>query len=131
MGVLKERHYSLFDPFLPQKKIDTIESLSFGVLGKILLEFERPFWPAEWTGYFVYWSPEQLKLIREKHETRWLENITNFQLLDGHPNTVFAWVSGAKVEELPTEKVVEHTMMLLKMLLKDFNVPDAPKNAIR
>lgn len=130
LGVLKERHLSLFDPFLPQKKVDSIECLSFGVVDKIILEFDHPFWPADWMGCNIYWSVEQLKLIREKEETRWVEAVIGFYPVDNQPNVLFGWISGAnarKMEGLPTEKISECSIMLLKMLFKDFNVPDEPK----
>lgn len=130
LGVLKERHLSLFDPCLSQKKVDSIECLSYGVVDKIFLEFDRPFWPADWTGCLIYWSLEQLKLIREKEETRWLESVVGFYPIDNQPNMIFGWISGAnarKMEDLSAEKISECSIMLLKMLLKDFNVPDKPK----
>lgn len=134
LGVLKERHLSLFEPILPQKKINSIETITFGVVDKLLLEFERPFWPADWTGCVLAWSPEQLKMIREKEETRWLENVTAFHPIDNQPNVLLGWTSGEsarKMETTATQMVIEQCMMLLKMLLKDFDVPSAPKNFLR
>lgn len=134
LGVLKERHLSLFDPILPPKKIDAIESLSFGVIDKVILEFERQFWPDDWTGCVIVWNPEQLKLIREKDEARWLEGLIGFHRLAYQPNVLLGWVQGAsarKMERLPAELVLEHSMMLLKMCLKDFDIPNAPTDFLR
>lgn len=134
LGVLKRRHFSLFDPILPQKKVDSIETMTFGVVDKLLFEFERPFWPPTWKGCFFAWSNEQLKLIREKDEHRWLEDVISFHPLENQPNMLLGWVSGAdarKMEALPAETIAEQVMLLLKMVLKDFNVPDAPKNYLR
>lgn len=53
LGVLKDRHATIFTPELPERKIKAIESLGFGAIGKIYLEFKEPFWPKEerWFGY--------------------------------------------------------------------------------
>lgn len=134
LGVLKERHLSLFDPFLPPKKINAIESLSFGVIDKVILEFERPFWPVDWSGCVIVWNPEQLKLIREKDETRWLEDVIAFHRIDYQPNILLAWIQGAsarKMESLSVDTIVKQSMMLLKMVLKEFDIPIGPKNALR
>lgn len=134
LGVLKERHLSLFDPILPLKKIDSIETLTFGVVNKILLEFDRPFWPQNWNGAVFAWSPEQLKVIRETEETHWLEEVSSFHPIENQPNVLLGWVSGEKarkMEKLPVETIVNQCIMLLKMFLKDFAVPDAPKKYLR
>jgi polyamine oxidase len=44
LGVLKARSV-VFDPPLPKYKEDAIERLGVGVLNKLVLLFERPFWP--------------------------------------------------------------------------------------
>lgn len=132
LGVLKQRHFSLFDPILPQKKIDAIETMTFGVIDKLLFEFEHPFWPPTWQGCFFAWSSEQLKLIREKDENRWLEGVISVHPIDNQPNVLLGWITGddaRKMETVPAETVAEQVMMLLKMVLKD--VPDAPKNYLR
>jgi spermine oxidase len=62
LGVLKDRHATLFTPKLPANKVKAIESIGFGALGKIFLEFEEVFWPAndtEWLGYAFLWTEEE------------------------------------------------------------------------
>ncbi|KAI4257295.1 MAG: hypothetical protein LQ352_001707 [Teloschistes flavicans] len=43
LGVLKERTLA-FDPPLPRWKLEPIERLGFGVLNKLVLVYEKPFW---------------------------------------------------------------------------------------
>lgn len=134
LGVLKERHLFFFDPILPQKKIDTIESMAFGVVDKMILEFELPFWPDDWSGCLIIWDAEQLKLIRENEESRWLEDVIAFHRIDYQPNVLLAWIQGASARQMElfsTTIVSEQCMMLLRMVLKDFDIPDRPKNCIR
>lgn len=66
LGVLKDRHQTLFTPNLPAEKISAIESIGFGAIGKIYLEFEHPFWPMEsskWHGYYFLWKDEDLRTV--------------------------------------------------------------------
>ena len=46
LGVLKEQSIQ-FDPPLPQWKRDSIRRMGFGLLNKIVLVFEKPFWDTE------------------------------------------------------------------------------------
>ena len=46
LGVLKEQSI-LFDPPLPQWKKDSIRRMGFGLLNKLILVFEKPFWDTE------------------------------------------------------------------------------------
>jgi monoamine oxidase len=67
LGVLKDRHQSLFTPKLPETKIKAIESIGFGTLGKIFLEFDKPFWPTdvnEWVGFIFLWTDADLNAIK-------------------------------------------------------------------
>jgi monoamine oxidase len=44
LGVLKAGTIT-FDPPLPQAKRDAIERLGFGLLNKVVVDFDKPFWP--------------------------------------------------------------------------------------
>lgn len=66
LGVLKDRHRTLFTPNLPADKIKAIDNIGFGTLGKFFLEFEEPFWPADnakWVGYSYLWKDEDVSTI--------------------------------------------------------------------
>jgi spermine oxidase len=59
LGVLKRHHSTLFTPQLPKRKILAIETSGYGTLGKIFLEYEKPFWPTDvrdWLGYSFLWT---------------------------------------------------------------------------
>lgn len=67
LGVLKNKHKTLFTPPLPEIKIKAIESMGFGTLGKIFLEFKKPFWPTSvkhWTGYNFLWARNDIESLR-------------------------------------------------------------------
>lgn len=46
LGVLK-RNVIQFDPPLPEAKKEAIEKMGFGVINKVVLVFEKPFWNTE------------------------------------------------------------------------------------
>jgi monoamine oxidase len=50
LGVLQSRAVR-FDPELPARKQDAIQRLGFGLLDKVILTFEEPFWPR---GQYVF-----------------------------------------------------------------------------
>lgn len=67
LGVLKRNHTTLFTPRLPPRHIKAIETLGYGTLGKIFLEFEEPFWPSnvrDWVSYSLLWSKSDIELLR-------------------------------------------------------------------
>lgn len=60
VGCLKASSSELFDPPLPVDKIDAVNAMSTGVYKKILLTFDRIFWPADETfvGFIRRSSPD-------------------------------------------------------------------------
>ncbi len=43
----------LFDPELPEDKVEVIDTVQMGTVNKIFLEFESPFWDLENPGAFL------------------------------------------------------------------------------
>lgn len=126
LGVLKEKHLQLFNPSLPSKKISAIEGLVLGTVDKIYLEFEKPFWNEGWEGFSLLWKDSDLVKIRQM-EHSWLEHVFGFYVVDFQPNVLCGWISGqnARRMELATDDDVRSGVtMLLKMFLRNFNVPD-------
>lgn len=59
LGVLKEKHSTLFCPSLPTDKIRAITDLGFGYVGKIFLEFEQRFWPSDEYSLPLIWEDKE------------------------------------------------------------------------
>lgn len=66
LGVLKKQVNTLFSPPLSQRKQDIIESMGFGLIAKVVLHYEEPFW-RDWKFDYVegdlraialYWDEE-------------------------------------------------------------------------
>jgi monoamine oxidase len=58
LGVLKEQSIQ-FDPPLPQWKRDSIRRMGFGLLNKIILVFEKPFWDTDRDMFGLLRAPRQ------------------------------------------------------------------------
>ena len=52
-GFLKARAREMFANQLPEEKMQVIQSLGFGTVNKIYLEFDQPFWDEECAGEFI------------------------------------------------------------------------------
>lgn len=133
LGVLKERHLSLFEPHLPVAKSNSIDGLSFGTVDKIYVEFDKPFWTNGWEGFSLLWMPDAMQKFRETNSGRWLEDVFGFYTLNFQPNILCGWISGPSARQMESEtddKVKVGVMRLLRMFLKHWNVPE-PKSIIR
>lgn len=123
LGVLKEQHQRLFEPQLSGKRVDAINGLSMGAVGKVYFRFDEAFWPSGWGGVHILWTDELLQKLNP--DNAWLGNVMGFLAVDGQPNTLSAWLAGAPVkhvEELEEQFVVEELIKLLKSLVPHMNV---------
>lgn len=133
LGVLKERHLSLFEPRLCAEKIRCIDGLTIGTVDKIYLEFDKPFWTNDWEGFSLLWTSDALQTIRENSSSRWLEHVFGFYTVNYQPNILCGWISGSAAREMELESDVNVKIgvtRLLRMFLKHWTVPE-PKNMIR
>jgi hypothetical protein len=64
LGVLKQASV-IFEPRLPDKKQRAIERLGLGVLNKLLLVFERPFWPRG-TQVIGHHGPYSIFIVKDR-----------------------------------------------------------------
>lgn len=132
LGVLKERHLSLFEPHLPADKINSINGMSIGTVDKIYVEFDQAFWDEDWEGFSLLWTTAALQSIRENCSS-WVEDVFGFYTVDYQPNILCGWITGpsARLMEVDTDENIRNgVMQLLRMFLKQWNVPE-PKNVIR
>ncbi len=127
LGVLKERHRTIFNPPLPQSKIDTIEGMGFGTVGKVILEFDQPFWPSDWPGFTPLWKTKDLESIRVQPGNEWMEFISGVFTIKRQKNLLLIWINGpgAKLmERLPESQVQAGVCIVLRKFLKDWIVTD-------
>ncbi|XP_070491248.1 spermine oxidase-like [Chironomus tepperi] len=123
LGVLKDRHRTLFSPQLPITLRRAIEYMGYGVIGKIFLEFDQSFWgltETNWVAYGFLWTKEDIKeLTGTKRE--WLLDVQAFAKLDAFPNVLEALLAGRHMKEfetIPDEQIIDDCMWVLEKFLQ-------------
>lgn len=121
---------SFFEPPIEAWRKESICSIGFGVVDKVFLQFEGPFLQEE-RGLKIIWLKSNETTVGDNFPN-WAKYITGFDLVDGAPNVLVAWIGGegAKMleeeeenEEEGDEKVKEICVKLLKQFLPDKRVP--------
>ncbi|GAB6023167.1 hypothetical protein CHUAL_007992 [Chamberlinius hualienensis] len=138
LGVLKEKAEQLFEPLLPQYKLEAIKRLGFGTVNKIFLEYERPFLHPDISEVIILWDRSKKRenspnssSANNTFESTWYKKIYSFTKINDV--LLLAWVSGAEaiyVETLSAENIADKCTEILRTFLKDPYVP-SPKRVIR
>ncbi|CAK1585442.1 unnamed protein product [Parnassius mnemosyne] len=122
LGVLKDHASTLFEPTLPQYKIESIERLLFSAVDKIFLEYERPFLNPDITEIMLLWespsSPEDLSQC-------WYKKIYSFSKVT--ETLLLGWISGMEAEYMETLSMNEVAITCTKILRKFLNDPFVPE----
>ncbi|XP_037292366.1 spermine oxidase isoform X4 [Manduca sexta] len=126
LGVLKERHNTLFSAALPSEKTTAIEKMSIGVIGKVVLAFEKPWWPKNMSFTAFMWRAEDRKNVPKEDIWTSMMNGPSFGM--GTSNTLTLWLCGdaAKlVETLPEDVVKTKSMEILRRFMgRNTNIPE-------
>ncbi|XP_013193705.1 peroxisomal N(1)-acetyl-spermine/spermidine oxidase [Amyelois transitella] len=125
LGVLKENASNLFEPPLPQYKIEAVERLLFGTVDKIYLEYERPFLNPEVTEIMLLWESTP---VPEDISESWYKKIYSFSKVS--ETLLLGWVSGKEaeyMESLSMEEVGSTCTTILRKFLNDPFVPEPQK----
>ncbi|KAF5269352.1 hypothetical protein FQA39_LY08744 [Lamprigera yunnana] len=123
LGVLKHNAKQLFEPPLPDYKIDAINRLLFGTVNKILLEYDRPFLNPNITEVLLLWDNSDLDNSGDLSET-WYKKIYSFTKVSD--TLLLGWISGKEaeyMETLPNETVIEMSTNILRKFLNDPYIP--------
>ncbi|TRY78224.1 hypothetical protein TCAL_04246 [Tigriopus californicus] len=101
LGVLKAHHPTLFSPPLPKAKVEAIQSVEFGTVNKIYLEFEHPWWSPDAEGFgFLFENDSDYSLTTSK--TDWTRSLLGLYLVANRPNILSMWISGHGARYLET-----------------------------
>ncbi|XP_073966384.1 spermine oxidase-like [Choristoneura fumiferana] len=121
IGVLKAHHSTLFSPPLPKDKQIAIDKISIGVMDKIILSFDTPWWPTQGVSFFGFiWRGEDKKKVGEEHY--WTTRIFGASRPMGSRNCLTMWTSGdvaKQVETLPEDVVRTKCVGLLQRFIGD------------
>jgi spermine oxidase len=126
LGVLKATCDRMFNPGLPQKKMDAIKHLGFGVVNKVILVFDGPVVEKPVHRIHLAWDPaiNNTDNLRE----RWYRKIYSLEVI--HDNVLVGWLSGSEalfLETLSDEEVMYDMDKLVKMFLQPQSIPNLTK----
>lgn len=129
LGVLKEIHQTMFEPGLPQYKVESIEHLLFGTVDKIFLEYDRPFLNQDISEVMLIWDAVD-DTSSGGIEENWFRKIYSFSKVS--ETLLLGWISGKEAEYMETlshHVVADICTDILRKFLKDPFVPK-PKNCV-
>ncbi|GJQ66028.1 hypothetical protein Trydic_g4118 [Trypoxylus dichotomus] len=124
LGVLKERHRYMFEPQLPMQKQIAIEKLGIGAVMKIMLLFEKHWWPDTFTGASFVWSTEHGNVDYHKFTKLgrvWVFDALGLFPVANDPNVLSFWFTGTCIpiiEQLDKVEVEEGVNFLLDLFVK-------------
>lgn len=132
LGVLKETSGVLFEPALPQFKLESIDRLLFGTVDKIFLEYDRPFLNSDISEVMLIWDtvpaePTDSDVYMAKN---WYKKIYSFSKVSD--TILLGWISGKEAEYMETlshNVVAEVCTDILRKFLKDPYIPK-PKSCV-
>lgn len=104
---------------MPEKKISVIERFGFGAIGKIFLEFLKPFWDDSLIAYSLLWKKQDMNEIKSTDKA-WLLDVVSFIKVDSYPNLLEAFIAGERMkifEKLSDEKIINDIIWLLEKFL--------------
>ncbi|XP_051157740.1 spermine oxidase-like [Leptopilina boulardi] len=137
LGVLKDEHKSLFQPHLSEEKQKTIKALGFGVVGKIYLYFDEPWWSEDsskisWANFI--WNDKDFEMLENDPKKKWLLGLVGFDLVEHKPKLLEGWLAGnytREMEKLSDEEILNHCIEVLQRFLgKTYNIT-TPSGMIR
>lgn len=130
LGFLKENYKKMFIPTLPLHLSRGIDSLGFGLMNKVFLDFGEPWWDPGSESFQLIWSKNGKRIFSIEKLATWTRDLTGFDILKGHRAVLVGWVGGrgAHVIEMLTERqIAEDCVALLKHFLKRDDIPSPKK----
>ncbi|KAK9884537.1 hypothetical protein WA026_007378 [Henosepilachna vigintioctopunctata] len=130
LGVLKHKAKTLFQPQLPEYKLEAIDKLLFGVVDKIFLEYDRPFLNPNISEVMLLWETEENTNTKADISKSWFKKIYSFSKVTD--TLLLGWVSGKEAEYMETlsnDIVINVCTDILRKFLNDPFVPK-PKRCV-
>ncbi|XP_063932798.1 spermine oxidase-like [Zophobas morio] len=138
VGVLKAEKDALFEPDLPQNKINALEAIGINAIMKIIIYFPQKWWNQNDSVFFFLWSKEDLPNIKNefpdgpsKNGISWLASIPMLSKVPHNPNVFSLWAVGDLIPEI--EKSSEDVLLrgcnylIKKFLGKNYNITNADR----
>ncbi|XP_064599632.1 peroxisomal N(1)-acetyl-spermine/spermidine oxidase-like isoform X2 [Liolophura sinensis] len=128
VGVLKANAAHFFNPQLPIEKLRAIDHIGFGVVNKVMLEFDEQIVDPDVFRIELLWdkTPDDDSDLASS----WFKKIYSFEV--DHEHVLIGWLSGREamyIESLTEEQIGNDCVAVLKKFLKK-DIPK-PKRVIR
>jgi len=132
LGVLKTEAEKMFDPPLPEKKMEVVNRMGFGTIAKVFVEF-----PVEITEVLPDIKPAGFNFLRREegftpHQNTpsipWLEGVFGLYPDQSDPRLLVAWLTGPaalQAETLPPKQVLSSMSALISAVLSP-SLPHLP-----
>ncbi|XP_043269282.1 spermine oxidase-like [Venturia canescens] len=130
LGVLKADHEKLFNPPLPETKVNAIKGLEFGNIAKIYMFYPEPWWPQidELQMFNFYWTDEDRNKFASDPKKSWLLGLPIVVNVEHKPGLLCGWLSGPharEMENVPEEDIFSGMKEMLHQFLgKTFNLTE-------
>lgn len=123
LGVLKNKAKILFEPKLPANKMEAIENLGFEGVIKVMIEFEKKWWPLAFTGVVFAWNEKDKETISkeftegpaEQGKHSWLLDMMGALTVENNPKVLSCWFLGNMVPAIESisDEVIEKGIVYL------------------
>ncbi|KAF2896493.1 hypothetical protein ILUMI_09681 [Ignelater luminosus] len=124
VGVLKYNYGTLFEPSLPEEKIDAIKDIGIASIFKVYLHFPIRWWPKRnFTDFSFLWVEKDRQLLLQEflngpkgHGMSWLLDLTAVHDTPENPNVLEAWFCGEfvpKIEKCSDKTIIDGVMFVL------------------
>ncbi|EDV29404.1 uncharacterized protein TRIADDRAFT_51683 [Trichoplax adhaerens] len=137
LGVLKEMAETLFNPTLPQPKLQAINRLGFGTVNKVFLFYREPFWSGHQFRLVFVWNDQEYKSPSDRcllsNDDAWLRNVSAVSTCQSCKNALVFWIAGSpaiEIEKFSNEQISLSLTKLLKMYM-DNPLIQPPYNIIK
>ncbi|XP_075222245.1 spermine oxidase-like [Lycorma delicatula] len=136
LGVLKFSAKTMFNPPLPDNKLTAIESLGFGLLNKMFIQFETRWWPLdfEYMINFLWTNEDKQRFKNESKYGGWTTEIPYFHFVENQPRILEGWLSGDTarlMETLPDDELTGAIIELLSWFVGNQYSISKPINVTR
>ena len=130
LGVLKAKAESLFEPKLPDQKLEAIQKLGFGTVDKVFVEFDESWWESEKMGSdFAFLFKEMGQRVEDFGHTEadaakdWTRFLLGAYGVENRPRVLCFWLAGEgakQMETLSDDQVPHLVFFILSELFKSF-----------
>lgn len=128
LGFLKDKAASFFVPNLPSKKMKAIDSLGFGHLNHLFLQFAEPMWLKDEGNILFAWHPDDYSKTDS-----WVKGLTSLSIDDKSGQVLSGVIAGKEaitMETLDADQIMQDIQKQMQCFLGNPSIPK-PSSILR